>query len=104
MAVLMVLILALGCQSIDKKRAEYITTEFVKNSVRFFAKNENVSVNLPTYSISGVNSYWENNSWIVIMHVSSKLGNETKKNDVTAKLDSKGNIVEFNGKKFEQLP
>ena len=98
------LMLAGGCRAIDKKKAEYITAEFVKKSVKFFARNENVSVSLPSYRISGINSYRENNSWVVIMHVSSKLGNDTKENDVTAKLDDNGNIVEFNGKKFEKLP
>ena len=88
-----------GCSSISKNDAEQRAADFVKQNVKFFAREQNSSVvGFQQYSIDSLSSYKESGNWVVAMHVTASLGNETKKNDMIVKLDGSGNIVEFNGK------
>ena len=96
---LLFLLMIGGCAAIDKTKAEGVAAEFVNKNVRFFAKQENSTLGLPQYSIDSITSAYKDKEWIVVMHISSKVGNETKKNDLAVKLNSKGNVVEFNGQK-----
>jgi hypothetical protein len=95
---LFILIVVNGCASVNKEEAEAKALEFVNEKVKFFAKEEDSTINLPQYSIDSITSYQENKNWVVIIHVSSKVDNETKKNDLIIKLDKKGEVIEFNGK------
>ena len=97
--ILFALILISGCTSISQKVAEAKALEFVNEKVKFFVKEENSKMDLPQYNVDSVTSYLENKDWIVVMHVSAKSGNETKKNDLIVRLDKKGDVTEFNGKK-----
>ena len=96
---LFILILINGCSSINKDEAEAKAISFINEKVKFFAKEENSTMDLPQYSIDSITSYQEGKNWIVLTHVSSKAGNETKSNDLTVKLNSMGEAVEFNGRK-----
>ena len=92
-------ILINGCASINKEDAETKAINFVKQTVGFFAKEGDSTKNLQEYRINNVRSYQEDKNWVVIMQVSSELDNETKKNDLTIKLNNKGDVIEFNGRK-----
>ena len=96
---LIFLIFIMGCASIDKNTAEQKAIGFVNKNVRFFAKEQNSTLDLMQYKIDSMSSYQENNEWVVAMHISSQLGNETKKNDLIVRMDNKGNVLELNGKK-----
>ena len=95
----LILLLINSCTNITKAQAEAKAIQFVNNNVKFFAREENSTLNLPQYTLDSITSYQENKNWIVVMHVSAKAGNETKKNDLLIKLDNKGDVIEFNGKK-----
>ena len=96
---IIVLLLTNSCAVIDQNQAEAKAVHFVNQNVKFFAREENSTSNLPQYSIDSVSSLQENKNWIVIMHISAKVGNETKKSDLVVKLNRKGDTTEFNGKK-----
>ena len=88
-----------GCSSIGKPEAEKKALDFVNSNVKFYAKENNSSSVLAKYRVESISSYEEGGNWIVLMHISSEYQNNTKKNDITLKLNGKGNVVEFNGKK-----
>lgn len=100
--ILSILILINGCTSINKNQAEAKAVKFVNERVKFFAREEGSTVDLPQYSIDGITSYQEGKSWVVVMHVSSKTDNETKKNDLITKINKKGDVIEFNGRKVSR--
>ena len=95
-------VLISGCSGITQTQAEAKALEFVNQNVKFFAKVENSTLNLPQYNVSSVNSHQENKNWVVIVHIFAELDNSTKKNDLVIKLNSKGDITEFNGKKVPE--
>jgi len=95
----LILLLINSCSGINKSQAEAKSIQFVNNNVKFFAREGNSTLNLPQYTIGSIKSYQENKNWIVAMHVSTGVGNETKKNDLLIKLNNKGDVIEFNGKK-----
>ncbi len=97
-----ILLLVTGCAAIGQKQAEAKAVQFVDKNVKFFSREENSTLNLPKYSIDSVDSYRENKNWVVLIHVSAKAGNDTKKNDLVVKLNAKGDVVEFNGKSVPQ--
>lgn len=101
MIFLVLVLLLAGCSSIDKKQAEQKAVEFVNKNVKFFARQENSTLDLPRYSVGSITSYPENDKWVVVMHVSASLGNETKKNDLIVKITRKGEVVEFNGERVK---
>jgi uncharacterized protein YxeA len=96
---LLAVILISGCSSINKENAEVKAKEFVNEKVKFFTREKNATLNLPAYRIDSITSYQENKNWVVVMHVSAKVGNETKKNDLIVKINKKGEVIEFNGRK-----
>lgn len=91
-----------GCSVITQAQAEAKAIQFVNQNVKFFSRQENSTLNLPQYTLDSIKSYRENKNWIVVIHVSAKLGNETKKNDLTIKLNNRGDAIEFNGKKVKR--
>ena len=95
---LLALILINGCSSINKDEAEVKALEFVDEKVKFFAKEEDFTLNLPKYDIESITSYQENKNWVVVIHITARVNGETKKNDLTIKLNRKGEVIEFNGK------
>ena len=95
----LVLFMISACAAIDNSKAEGVAAEFVSKNVRFFTKQENSTLGLPKYTIDSITSAYKDKEWIVVMHISSFVGNETKKNDLVVKLNSKGNVIEFNGQK-----
>lgn len=97
-----ILLLINGCAPIGQKQAEAKAVQFVDKNVKFFAREENSTLDLPKYSIDRIDSYQENKNWVVLIHVSAKVGNDTKKNDLVVKLNGKGDVVEFNGKGVPQ--
>jgi uncharacterized protein YceK len=98
--ILFILILVSGCSSVNKNEAEAKAVEFVNEKVKFFAREENSTLDLPQYSIDSVTSYQENKNWVVVIHVSAKVENETKKNDLTITLNKEGEAIEFNGREI----
>ena len=88
-----------GCSAISQKQAEAKAMQFVGNKVKFFARQENSTLTLPQHKIDSLTSYQEGKNWVVIMHVTAIVGNDTKKNDLAVKLNAQGGIIEFNGKK-----
>jgi hypothetical protein len=94
------LILANGCASISKSEAEAITGDFVNKNVKFYTKTGESSLDLPGHSIDSITSYKEGNNWVVIAHVSAQVGEEVKDNDLVLKINSKGEVIEFNGKEI----
>lgn len=94
-----ILLLINGCSAISQSQAEEKAVKFVDQNVKFFSRQEDSKLNLPQYNIDSIKSYQENKNWIVVMHVSSEVGNETKKNDLSIRLNYKGDVMEFNGKK-----
>ncbi len=89
----------IACSKISKKDAEGIARGFIRTRVKFFAKGEGGSMDLGSYNISKIKSYEENRHWVVILHIESKVGNETKDNDLVVKIDKNGKVFEFNGMK-----
>ena len=97
--ILFVLFFINGCSSINKEKAESNAVEFVNKNVKFFAREGDSALDLPTYSIDSIRSYQQNKDWIVVMHITSKVDNEEKKNDLMIKINKKGDVIEFNGRK-----
>ena len=97
--IIMVLLLINSCAGIDQNQAEAKAAQFVNQNVRFFAREENSTLNLPQYRIDSITSFQEKSDWLVAIHVSAKIGNETKKNELAVKLNRQGDVLEFNGKK-----
>lgn len=96
-----VLLLA-GCSSaIGKIEAEQKAIQFVNKNVKFFARQENSTLDLPRYAVESITSYQQGSNWVVAMHVSARLGNETKKNDLVVKMNRRGDVLEFNGEKIK---
>ncbi|HLG23425.1 MAG TPA: hypothetical protein VI564_00680 [Candidatus Nanoarchaeia archaeon] len=91
-----------GCQEISQGDAEKKALDFVNKNVRFYAKEQNETSVLQEYKVESLSSYKENSQWTVLMHISSEYQNETKKNDLTVKLNGKGDVTEFNGKKISK--
>ncbi len=100
-AVFVLLFLLYGCSSVSQQQAEGIAGNFVRENVRFFAREQNTTTGFDTYAIESVSSYQEKNNWVVIMHIAAPFGNQTKKNDMTVTINSKGEVIAFNGKRIE---
>ena len=77
-------ILISGCSSIDKDEAESKALEFVNEKVKFFAKEEDSTLNLPQYDIDSINSFQEDKNWVVAIHVSAEVDGVTKENSTRA--------------------
>ena len=102
---IIILLLINSCASINKNQAEAKAVEFVKQNVKFFAREENSknsTLNLTQYSVESMTSFQEKSNWVVVMHVSAKAGNTSKKNDLVIKLDRNGDVAELNGKKVQK--
>lgn len=100
-AIILLLSSLAGCSSIDQKHAEWIARNFVNERVKFFSQDESERKDLPLYDISNTTSYEEGRAWTVVLHIESRLDNETKDNDLVVKVNRKGKVVEFNGKKIK---
>lgn len=96
--IVVLVVLLLGCSGISKEEAQAISEKFVRKNVRFFARDETDTVDLPIYTVEHKHSFENENGWAMIMHVSATLGNETKKNDVVVEVSKNGEIVSLNGK------
>ena len=99
--IILFLLVLVGCSSIDQKRAESISKNFVEERVKFFSAEEDEKKDLPRYDISSITSYKEGMIWVIVLHIESELDNETKDNDLIVKVDRKGDVIEFNGKKVK---
>jgi hypothetical protein len=99
LAMVFLLVLVNGCSAITKERAEAEAVKFVNENVRFFTREANNTLGFPDYSIDSIESYKEGKDWVVVMHISAKRGNETKDNDLAIKVNNKGQVVEFNGRR-----
>ena len=88
----------ISCKS--KEEAKAIAIGFVKEKVKFFAKQEDSEMDLPQYDIGSVTSYQEDGNWVVLMHVSAELGDEVKDNDLVIKINKKCEVIELNGKEI----
>jgi len=93
------LLFLIGCSFVDQKHAELIAKNFVNQRVKFFSQDEEIREDLPQYNISSITSYKEGGTWTIILHIESKLNNVTKDNDLVVKVNEKGDVMEFNGKK-----
>jgi hypothetical protein len=99
MMLLGILILVIvGCTNLSQDAAETKAVQFVKERVKFYARDNGSSVDVPTYSFSKVSSYQKDNSWFVIIQI-SRLENASKKTDVLVEMDMRsGKVVTFNNK------
>lgn len=95
------LLFLIGCSSIDQGHAEWIAKNFVEQRVKFFSTEEEEKKDLPQYNISGITSYKEGKLWSVVLHIESKVKNETKDNDLVVKVNRKGKVVEFDGREIK---
>ena len=80
-AISLFLLFLIGCSSIDQKNAEWIAKNFIEERVKFFSTEEDEKKDLPQYDITSITSYKEGRLWSVVLHIESKLNNETKDND-----------------------
>jgi hypothetical protein len=96
-AVLGMLILFMaGCMRVTQESAEAKAIQFVKERVKFYARDNSSTVDIPTYSFSKVNSYQKDNSWFVIIQI-SRIENTSKRTDVVVEINIKsGEVVTFN--------
>lgn len=94
------LILLTGCSSISKEQAETEALKFVESNVKFFAREGEDKLNLPKYKYDNIISYQQDDNWIVTMSVSAELNEEIKKSNLEVRLNNKGEVTEFNGKKL----
>ena len=78
---------------------KYNAKVFVKKNVKFFSKDADSSVTLPTYNFDSIISSLKNNVWIIDMHIQAQYKNESKESDINVKLNKKGEVIEFNGQK-----
>ena len=83
------LLLLVGCSSINEKEAEAIAKVFVKNHVKFYAKTSNQSVDITTYDLKTVGINKQGNRWNVILNVSAKQGASEKKGLLFVVVDAK---------------
>jgi hypothetical protein len=90
----------LGCSSTSQKEAESIAQGFVDQNVKFFSQQQGVPETLGSVNEPTVMSHREGELWIVIIHVSSEVNGTMKQGDLIVKVDKKGEVVEFNGKKL----
>ena len=85
---------AASCASpITEAQAESIAIDFVKERVRFFARSENATLDLPTYAFDSVTTTFEEGNYVVELNVSSRLGNETKSAELKVTVSSKGQVL-----------
>jgi len=91
--------LVFGCSSLSKDQAEKTALNFINSNVKFFAKDQEENKDLAQYNIEDMTSYKDGKDWVVIAHISADLKDEEKSNDISIKLNNKGQVVEFNGRK-----
>jgi len=97
----LLVLLLVGCSGIDQKKAEWTAKNFVNERVKFFSKEESEQKNLTGYNMSSITSYREGSLWAVVIHVESAVNNKTIDNDLIVKVNRKGKVVEFNGRKLD---
>jgi hypothetical protein len=103
MAMFVSMMILISCSSsISQSAAEKIAQDFVAKNVKFFAKSENSSSLVGEVSAPIPTSYQEGDVWVVVLHVTGNVNGTTKQNDLVVKVDSKGNVLEFNGQKISQ--
>ena len=90
----------MGCKNIEKEQAESIAKAFVGKNVGFYAKGEEVPVSVPNYELTVRDNIKEGKTWVVVIHISSIVNNETKGNDVAVRINNEGKVIEFNGVKL----
>ena len=93
------ILISTGCSSISKTEAEARAVSFVKQNVKFYAKENNSNSSFDRYAISSLSSYKNGASWVVLMHISAGTANATKQNDLILRVDDAGEVFEFNGQR-----
>jgi hypothetical protein len=94
---IVILLLTTACTRMSQKEAEAKALQFVKERVKFYAKENNSELQFPSYDYSALKSYSQGNSWIIVTHVSATIQNTTKKSDIVVEIDSRnGRVIKFN--------
>ena len=93
------MLLLYSCSSISEDTAKYRAISFVKENVKFYTKEmaSNVAIPEPTVTVLSIEK--SNGKWEISMHAFAQYLNETKQSNITLKIDSNGNVEEFNGNK-----
>ena len=93
---LLIIIALSGCAHLGQEAAEAKAIQFVKERVKFYARDNSSMTDIPVYSFNKVNSYQKDNSWFVIIQI-SRMENASKRTDVVVEMDIKsGKVVTFN--------
>ncbi len=91
--VLLLAILTESCASqISEQQAEKIATGFVKERVKFFTRDSNSTIDLPTYEFGPATTSKSNGSYVVSFMVSSRFGNETKTAHIIVTVNGQGEV------------
>lgn len=98
---LLALVLLTACSKTAKEDAEYIAKNFVNERVKFFTKEDESAVDVPEYTLREINSYQENNNWIVSIHITTLVDDQLKGKNLTVKVNDKGKVIEFDGMKVQ---
>ena len=97
-------VLAAGCSKaaqVSEDDAVLAAKQFVSERVKFFSKNGSSTVDVADYRFDNVTTVDEGKELAVTMTVAAALGNETKNNTLTVKIDKRtGRVVEFNRKRL----
>jgi tellurite resistance protein len=88
-----------ACSSISEETAKSRAIMFVKENVKFYTVQSNQSVNIPETMVSVISVEKSSGMRTIRLHAEAQYLNETKQSNITIKIDMKGNIIEFNGKK-----
>jgi len=91
-------LLMLGCSPVGEEQAKASAAGFIENHVKFFSKSEDKEQIHPDYNVKYLSSDYSDRMWNIRMNVSATQGNVTKSKVIDIKIDSKGNVREFNGK------
>lgn len=94
MKYLIVLLLLAACtSSISQDDAVDIAEDFVRERVKFFAVNESDSVDIEEYVYEVQEVTFSNDQYAVTLHITGRLGNETKQGDMLVIVNSDGTIT-----------
>ena len=87
---------AASCSSpVTEAEAEAAAIGFVKERVKFFARNENQTFDVPEYAFESIKTGQRGSGYVVSFNVSSRLGNETKSAYLEVAVDSRGEVLNF---------
>src|SRR3989338_7650687 len=94
--ILLLMIIAViltSCKTVTQQEAESTAQKFIQQRVKFFVKNDSSTIGKYDYNML-METAKQGNEWNILTHISTLVGNETKKKDVQIRIDAKSGKIE----------